>query len=831
MTNQGFLNRWLIGLFILVAFGVVPVPPAFSAPANPKPFVLEQPDGTRFRARFFGDEWGNGTETLDGYTIIKDKATGYWKYAAKIPHGELFPSPYTVGKDLPGALPPKLRAEPPAESLVGLSEVESPPVSALTLGSRPTLVLLVQFLNKTARTTAASWSAKFFGPSSSVRDYYNASSYGQFTPTAASESHGTANDGIVGWLTLNYKHPNTGGNIGDANKQITRDALIAANPYVNFSAYDTNGDKDISPNELLIVVVVAGNEASFYSACSPNVWGHVWSIFGNVTAPTLDGVTVGGTGYDGHFGYAQFGEMHCATSSPPGQIATIGIMVHEMGHLLGLPDLYDTDGSSEGIGNWSVMAGGVWNRVTRSGDSPALMDPWSKYFLGWVTPTPVSGSLTNQSIPASATNATIYQFLTGSPSAGGEYFLLENRQKIGYDTGLPGAGLLLWHIDESQTTNENECIPGGSPACNAATHYKVAVLQADNAFNLERNQNRGDGGDPFPGTAINRSFTDSTSPNSKLYTSAYSGVSVTTISDSTTTMTATLSTPSITVAVPNGGETWAVGSTQVTRWTYTENPGSAVKIELLKGGVVTATLTSSTSIGSGGGGSYSWTIPSTQTLGNDYRVRVTSTSDSSFTDTSNGNFTIITKCGNGAVDSGEQCDLGTNNGKAGVCCSATCQFQSAATVCRAAARACDVAESCTGTSASCSANTLKASTTVCRAAAGVCDMAESCTGTTAYCPTDTYKASTTVCRAAAGTCDVAESCTGTSAYCPANSLQSAGTVCRAAVGACDIAEACSGTSSSCPANGFQPNGTTCDDGNTATCNDQCTAGSCAGTSC
>ena len=138
MTNQGFLNRWLIGLVILVAFGVALVPPAFSAPANPKPFVLEQPDGTRFRARLFGDEWVNGTETLDGYTIIKDKATGYWKYAAKVPHGELFPSPYTVGKDLPGALPRRLRAEPPAESLVGLSEVETLPVSALALGSRPT---------------------------------------------------------------------------------------------------------------------------------------------------------------------------------------------------------------------------------------------------------------------------------------------------------------------------------------------------------------------------------------------------------------------------------------------------------------------------------------------------------------------------------------------------------------------------------------------------------------------------------------------------------------------------------------------------------------------
>src|SRR5439155_26228989 len=64
---------------------------------------------------------------------------------------------------------------------------------------------------------------------------------------------------------------------------------------------------------------------------------------------------------------------------------------------------------------------------------------------------------------------------------------------------------------------------------------------------------------------------------------------------------------------------------------------------------------------------------------------------------------IPSNCGNGGVDSGEQCDLEANNGKAGVCCSATCQLNSAATVCRAAVGACDVAESCTGSSAYCPA--------------------------------------------------------------------------------------------------------------------------------
>jgi len=97
----------------------------------------------------------------------------------------------------------------------------------------------------------------------------------------------------------------------------------------------------------------------------------------------------------------------------------------------------------------------------------------------------------------------------------------------------------------------------------------------------------------------------------------------------------------ISVTVPNGGESWDAGRTYTIRWTYSGNPGSKVKIELLKGGSVNRTITSSTSKGSGGNGSYNWAIPATQAGGNDYKIRVTSTSNSSYTDTSDNNFTIV----------------------------------------------------------------------------------------------------------------------------------------------------------------------------------------------
>jgi len=117
--------------------------------------------------------------------------------------------------------------------------------------------------------------------------------------------------------------------------------------------------------------------------------------------------------------------------------------------------------------------------------------------------------------------------------------------------------------------------------------------------------------------------------------------------------------------------------------------------------------------------------------------------------------------------------------------------------CRPAAGVCDLAETCTGTSAACPADAK--STAVCRPAAGVCDVTESCDGVHDTCPADAAQPAGTVCRPAAGACDLAETCDGSSVACPPDAFQPAATTCRASTGACDPAEQCSGTSASCPA--------------------------------
>lgn len=103
---------------------------------------------------------------------------------------------------------------------------------------------------------------------------------------------------------------------------------------------------------------------------------------------------------------------------------------------------------------------------------------------------------------------------------------------------------------------------------------------------------------------------------------------------------ATTACTGITVVSPNGGESWKRGKAYTIQWSYVGDPGASVKIELLKGEVLNKVITNSTSIGSGGSGSYSWRIPSRQTQGSDYKIRITSTSNSSYTDTSDNTFSI-----------------------------------------------------------------------------------------------------------------------------------------------------------------------------------------------
>lgn len=156
----------------------------------------------------------------------------------------------------------------------------------------------------------------------------------------------------------------------------------------------------------------------------------------------------------------------------------------------------------------------------------------------------------------------------------------------------------------------------------------------------------------------------------------------------------------------------------------------------------------------------------------------------------------------GACDVEETCDGS----------STACPFDAVAstgTVCRTGIDACDATETCNGVSKACPSDNLQPSGAVCRPAADGCDAAETCDGVTAACPSDQPSPANTMCRPSSGGCDAAEVCDGVSFGCPPDVVAATGTVCRSSVGACDPAELCDGVTSSCPPNQFEPAGFVC----------------------
>ena len=246
-------------------------------------------------------------------------------------------------------------------------------------------------------------------------------------------------------------------------RTLANDAITAANADVNFAPYDNDGNGYVDA----FIVVHAGRGAE-ESGSAGDIWSHKWVV---PAERNVDGVKI--------FAYLTIPED-----------AKIGVSAHEIGHLIfGWPDLYDTDGTSEGIGNWCLMAGGSWGL---GGDRPTHPSAWCKANQGWIS---IVSQTTNATVAVSDVKSSRTAYRLWKDGAGGnEYFLVENRQQDGYDASLPGEGLLIWHIDEAIGDNTNE------------SHYKVALVQADGQRHLENNTNRGDAGDPYPGSASNAAF-------------------------------------------------------------------------------------------------------------------------------------------------------------------------------------------------------------------------------------------------------------------------------------------------------------------------------------
>jgi immune inhibitor A len=375
------------------------------------------------------------------------------------------------------------------------------------------IVILVDFDEKPytagyAAATPSQFDSVLFSddlnPTGSMKEYYLENSYGNFI------LQGT----VVGWYRAsqgssyytNYCDGSHGMGEYPYNAQrLVEEAVTLADPDVDFSQFDNDGDGYV--DGIFVVHAGTGYEESG-SDCE--IHSHMSGIYPEIL---LDGV------------YISLYSIEPEESRDNRKISSIGVFCHEFGHVLGCPDLYDYDYSSKGCGYWTVMASGSYNNNSRS---PAHFDAWDKWLLGFVTPINITVNQTDVSIPAVEWNQTTYAIWPEGNTNSPEYFMVENHQKQGFDSHLPGEGLLIWHIDQTQWGNDDEW------------HPLVMLEQADGNFDLQHNTNGGDPKDPYPGENGVTDFDDKTTPNSKTYSLNETKIAVWDISNNDSVITANM---------------------------------------------------------------------------------------------------------------------------------------------------------------------------------------------------------------------------------------------------------------------------------------------------
>lgn len=331
----------------------------------------------------------------------------------------------------------------------------------------------------------------------SMRDFYSEISGGMFTVRGV----------ITQWVRapepLSFYCNNDGeagteddhgfGEYPNNVQRLVEDALALVDDDVHFEDFDNDEDGVVDA----LTLVHAGPGAEVFGQGGRGadyIWSHKWSIF----PQERDGVTI--------FSY---------NMNP--QDGTIGVFCHEFGHVLGLPDLYDVDYSSQGIGEWGLMAGGGWpNRPgDPAGSCPVHMCGWSKMQLGWVDVINVDETMEDVEITPVEEDAVIYRLAANGDEDSQEYFLVENRRQIGFDEGLvrrqilydlpAPEGLLITHIDDEQADQGNYDethrlvdVEEASPVWIGGRPVENLDLAVGDRRNLYR-ANRGDNGDLWPG--------------------------------------------------------------------------------------------------------------------------------------------------------------------------------------------------------------------------------------------------------------------------------------------------------------------------------------------
>ncbi len=491
-----FIRKTLIILASAVVFHFSSL---YGSPAYPELIQFTQPDGSRITIRMMGDEYVRWAETEDYYTLLYN-SEGFLEYAVLDSKGDLIPSGIiATNTDKRNKSERRLLLQTPKSLRYGSYQIEvltslrqqqlRNDKAFVPTGNKRLIMILVAYTDVPFTRTQAEFvnlmnqaGYNLGGAQGSVKDFFLENSYGTFEVTTD----------VAGPYTLSQNRAYYGANVSGFDvrpREMVTEAVNLANPDVNFADYDNDGDGTV--DGVYVIYAGYGEEAGGGANC---IWAHAWSI------PTvnLDGVNINR--------YSCSSELRGNSGT---NIATIGVICHEFGHVCGAPDYYDTnyatDGQYDGTGYWDLMAAGSWNGINAAGDCPAHANGYQKWLYGWANPT----LLNVQQQVTLRNSASFDDFCYFTTTTAGEFFYCENRQLVGFDRAIPGHGMIIYHVDEP-------FIATAGNAINAGSHqgmYPKCANAAGNPPTVYGNINSG--GCPYPGTGNRTSFTDATTPHAR----------------------------------------------------------------------------------------------------------------------------------------------------------------------------------------------------------------------------------------------------------------------------------------------------------------------------
>lgn len=486
----------------------------FAIPAYPKPLKVKQADGSWLTIQMRGDEHGHYVLTSDGIPLVFNARQENYEYAdwkdgkvqasgikaveasertAKVKAFVESLDKSAILESFKRARLQQLQQTLSSRRNASLKAGSNPQKEKLnnfpTIGEVHSLVILVQFAD-TKFSTVGSDAHQFFnnmlnepgftysnGANGSARDFYLNSSNGRFQPQFD----------VIGPVTLPEKYSYYGANQGSSVdnparlEQFVREACTLADPLVDFSQYDHNQDGYIDN----IYFFYAGKgEAD--SGDGNAIWPHS-AYYSDMakdaglseTSLKLDGIEVGN--------YTCSNEINGTLITP--QPAGIGTFVHEFGHVLGLADHYDVNYGMTTFapGSFDTMAQASYNN---NGNTPAAFSAYERACLGWLDLTVLKNGVDSLNVLPDLNDSNKAYVVPVGGTNDEEYFIMENRQKKGWDAFIPGHGMLLWHIDyDAKAWEKNELNITG-------THQRVDIVEADNKLTDNTRA-----GDPFPGTS------------------------------------------------------------------------------------------------------------------------------------------------------------------------------------------------------------------------------------------------------------------------------------------------------------------------------------------